>query len=92
MSKGGLDRHGKGEQQAGRSNYPTNKIDNVLESIMVILPSSGGEWNLVANCHASFHPDLEPKGNQLKTQIDKLSKVKKGTGDPSMPDDMRQEK
>ncbi len=39
-----------------------------------------------------FHPDLERTGDQLKKKFNKLAKTKMGTGDPTMPPDVREAK
>ena len=38
----------------------------MLEIIHDILPISGAEWDLVASRHATYHPELERTGDQLK--------------------------
>ena len=60
----------------------------MLESVREYLPISGLEWDLVAQCHMRFHPNLECTGDQLKKNFNKLAKTKMGTGDPSMPPDV----
>ena len=39
-----------------------------------------------------IHPDLEHTGDQLKKKFNKISKTKMGTGDPTMPPDVRKAK
>jgi hypothetical protein len=57
---------------------------SMLESVREYLPISCFEWDLVVQWHASFHLDKERNGDQLK-KINKLAKVKMGTGDPNIP-------
>ena len=40
----------------------------------------------------NFHPDLERTGDQLKKKFNKLAKTKMGTGEPTMPADVREAK
>ena len=60
--------------QEGRSNYSRIELDHMLEISRKILPISGAEWDLVAACHATFHPDLGRTGDQLK-KINKLTRT-----------------
>jgi hypothetical protein len=39
-----------------------------------------------------FHPDQERSGDQLKKKFNKLAKTQMGTGDPTMPADVREAK
>ena len=64
----------------------------MLESIREYLPISGQEWDLVAQRHMQFHPDQERTGDQLKKKFNKLAKTQMGTGDPTMPADVRKAK
>jgi hypothetical protein len=40
----------------------------------------------------TFHPDQNHTGDQLKKKFNKLSKTRMGTGDPTMPYDVRKAK
>ena len=57
----------------------------MLESIREYLPISGAEWDLVANRHSSFHPELERTAEQLKKKFNKLARTKVPTGEPTIP-------
>ena len=71
-----------------QSNYSPTEVEHMLESVREYLPVSGLEWGLVAQCHMRFHPDLEHTGDQLKKKLNKLTKTKMGTGDPTMLPDV----
>jgi hypothetical protein len=64
----------------------------MLESIREYLPISGAEWDLVANRHSSFHPELERTAEQLKKKFNKLSQTKVPTGNPTIPFTVREAK
>ena len=76
---------GEGGCPVGRSNYSNLEVEHMLESICENLPISGAELDLVADCHAQFHPELERTGDQLKKKFNKLSKTKVPTGEPNIP-------
>ena len=57
----------------------------MLESTREYLPISGAGWDLVANRHSSFHPELERTAEQLKKKFNKLSQTKVPTGNPTIP-------
>lgn len=82
----------EGGRPMGRSNYSPTEVDHMLESIREYLPISGLEWELVAQRHMQFHPDNERSGDQLKKKFNKLAKTQMGTGDPTMPADVREAK
>ena len=42
------------------------KVEHMLESIRQYLSLSGAEWDLAADHHSRYHPELERTGNQLK--------------------------
>jgi hypothetical protein len=37
-------------------------LEHILESVCHYLPISGAMWDLVADCHSRFSPDLERMG------------------------------
>ncbi|KAL3799247.1 hypothetical protein HJC23_012972 [Cyclotella cryptica] len=68
--------------QAG---WAAEELEHVLESISEYLPISGAEWDLVADRHSQFCPELERTGDQLKETFNKLSRMKVPTGEPNIP-------
>jgi len=60
---------GEGGHLVDRANYSVTELEHVLESIREHLPISGAEWDLVAEHHSRFHPDLERTADQWKKKI-----------------------
>ena len=85
-------RQGEGGRQVGRSNYANSELLQMLEFAHDILPISGAEWDLVASCHAAFHPELDRMGDQLKKKINKLCRTMVPRGNPNIPPTVREAK
>jgi len=83
---------GEGGRPVGSSNYSTKEVEHMLESIREYLPISGSEWDLVADRHSRFHPELERTADQLKKKFNKLARTKVPTGDPIIPFVIREAK
>jgi hypothetical protein len=64
----------------------------MLEIIRDILPISGAEWDLVAARHATYHPELDRTGDQLKKKFNKLARTMIPTGNPNIPPDVQEAK
>jgi hypothetical protein len=64
----------------------------MLECAREILPISGAEWDMVATRHATFHPDLDRTGDQLKKKFNKLARTMVPTGNPNIPPMIREAK
>ncbi len=75
-----------------RSNYSNSELLHTLEFARDILPISGAEWDLVASCHAAFHPELGRTGDQLKKKFNKLCRTMIPTGNPNIPPTVREAK
>ena len=64
----------------------------MLKVVADVLPIFGVEWDMVADNHLSFSPELHCTGDQLKKKFNKLSKSVVPTGDPSCPSSVRRAK
>ena len=57
----------------------------MLETACKMLPISDAEWDLIASCRPTFHPDLSRSGDQIKKKINKLARTTIPTGNPNIP-------
>ena len=76
----------------GRANYSVTELEHMLESIQKHLPISGEKWDLVAERHSRFHPDLERTMDQLKKKINMLAMIKAPMGQLNIPFTIQEEK
>ena len=66
-----------------------NEILSLLETISTHLPIGSHEWEVVASQHNENFPDKEQTGPSLRRKFTQLHKVKKQTGDPTCPVEVR---
>ena len=65
---------------------------HLLEGVREFLPISGQEWDLVANRHSAYHPELDRTADHLKKKFNELARRTIPTGDPNCPADVREAK
>jgi len=85
-------RRPSGGRRPGRVNYTPDELANLNEVVEELLPISGAEWEQVEHRHYSRYPDRERTGTQLKKKWNDISKTDIPTGDPNMPDHIREAK
>jgi hypothetical protein len=64
----------------------------MIEIVENILPISGAEWDVVASEHQKYYPDHDRTGDHLHTKFNALARTNVPTGDPNMPDHIREAK
>jgi len=64
------------------------EIDNMLETIGIILPVAGMEWESVEREHEGCWPDKQRTKESLKRKFQSLYRKKVPTGDPNCPPDV----
>ena len=69
--------------------FRINEILSLLEAISTHLPIGSLEWEVVASQHNENFPDKERTGPSLRRNFSQLHKVKKPTGDPTCPVEVR---
>jgi hypothetical protein len=89
---------GRQQQQARqheRSNtahFTSTEVQGLLQVIEDILPVHGEEWEDVSQSHAANFPTNQCTSESLKRKFQQLYRVKKLTGDPFCPPDVRMAK
>ena len=69
--------------------FRINEILVLLDSNSTHLPIGSHEWEVVASQQNENFPDKEQTGCSLRRKFTKLHKVKKPTGDPTCPAEVR---
>ena len=75
--------------QSRGQQFRINEILSLLETISTHLPIGSHEWEVVASQHNENFPDKERTGPSLRRKFSQLHKVKKPTGDPTCPAEVR---
>jgi len=75
--------------QSWGQQFRINEILSSLEAISTHLPIGFHEWEVVASQHNENFPDKERTGPSLRRKFSQLHKVKKPTGDPTCPAEVR---
>ena len=75
--------------QSRGQQFRINEILSLLETISTHLPIGSHEWEVVASQHNENFPDKEWTGPSLCRKFSQLHKVKKPTGDPTCPAEVR---
>ena len=77
------------QQQHKNTSSRINEILSLLNTISTHLPIGSHEWEVVASQHNENFPDKERTGPSLRQKFSQLHKVKKPTGDPTCPAEVR---
>ena len=75
--------------QSRGQQFRINEILSLLKAISTHLPIGSHEWEVVASQHNENFPDKEQTGPSLRRKFSQLHKVKKPTGDPTCPAEVR---
>jgi hypothetical protein len=81
-------------QRAGNNTpqYNSTEIQGLLNIIEEILPVHGEEWEEVLQAHAANFPNSQRTAESLKGKFQQIYRVKKPTGDPFCPPEVRMAK
>jgi hypothetical protein len=69
--------------------YTSTEIQGLLQVIEEILPVHGEDWEEVSQAHAANFPDMLRTAESIKRKFQALYRVKKPTGDPFCPPEVR---
>ena len=78
-------------QRAGNNapQYTSTEIQGLLQVIEEILPVHGEDWEEVSQAHAANFPNTLRNAESIKRKFQALYRVKKPTGDPFCPPEVR---
>lgn len=79
-------------RRVNRRNYTLAETLSLIEAVEEILPLCGPEWEQVEHRHASRYPELTRTSEQLKRKFNELARRVSPTGDPTIPQDVREAK
>ena len=85
-------RRAAGGRRPNRRNYTPDELASLNEVVEELLPISGAEWEQVEHRHYSRYPDRERTGVQLRKKFNDTAKTNIPTGDPNIPDHVREAK
>ena len=74
------------------SGFSIDETNCLLDSIEEILPIDMDEWSLVERRHQVAYPDRNRTKESLRRKFQSLYLVKKATGDPTYPPEVRRAK
>ena len=73
-------------------NYTHDEIMYMLENMKEVLPVGGLEWERVVNAHNALYPERGRDKDSLKRKFSDLHRKKPPTGDPNIPEEVREAK
>jgi hypothetical protein len=78
-------------QHAGNNapQYSSTEVQGLLQVIEEVLSVHGEEWDDVSQAHATNFPNSQRTAESLKRKFQQLYRVKKPTGDPFCPPEVR---
>ncbi len=80
------------ERSSNTAHFTSTEVQGLLQVIEEILPVHGEKWEDVSQPHAENFPNSHRTSESLKRKFQQLYRVKKLTGDPFCPPEVRMAK